>query len=95
MYTLNFDLAALAVYFYCLIYSISARGRQYIPPKGLKGKLLNQHFVFMLILIVSILSAAASVASVYYTVHADSGSYILLYLFNELFLYSTRPSPCA
>ncbi len=88
MYTLNFDFAALTVYFFCLVYSLVVRRRQYIPPKGLKSKLLNQHFVFMLILQVSILSAAASVASVYFTEHAGDNAYWLVFLMNELFFMS-------
>ena len=85
MYTLNLDPAALILSALCLIYVMTTRGRQYIPPKGLKAQLLSQHFVFMLLLLVSILSSAASAGSVYLTEHPDSGSLFVQYFLLELY----------
>ena len=61
MYTLNLDPAALVLSALCLIYIMTTRQKQYAPPKGLKAQMLSQHFVFMLLLLVSILSSAACV----------------------------------
>ncbi len=85
MYTLNLDPAALILSALCLIYVMTTRGRQYIPPKGLKAQLLSQHFVFMLLLLVSILSSAASAGSVYLTEHPGSGSLFVQYFLLELY----------
>ena len=79
MYTLNLDPAALVLSALCLIYIMTTRGRQYTPPKGLKAQLLSQHFVFMMLLLVSILSSASSVASVYLTEHPDIQYYYIQY----------------
>ena len=85
MYTINYDPAALLIYFFCLIYSLGARRKQYIPPKGFRSRMLNQHFVFMLILQVSIVAAAASAAVTYLTDRPASATYGLMFWLNEVF----------
>ncbi len=85
MYTLNLDPAALVLSALCLIYIMTTRGRQYTPPKGLKAQLLSQHFVFMMLLLVSILSSASSVASVYLTEHPDIQYYYIQYFLLEFY----------
>ena len=61
MYTLNLDPAALILSALCLIYVLTTRRKQYARPRGLKAQLLSQHYIFILLLMVSILSAAASI----------------------------------
>ncbi len=85
MYTLNLDPAALILSALCLIYILTTQQRQYSPPKGLKAQLLSQHFVFMLLLLVSILSSAASVGSVYLMERPDAQYYSLQYVLLELY----------
>ncbi len=88
MYTMNFDLAALILSLFCLAYSLGARNRQYIFPKGLKNKLLDQHFVFMMLLFVSIISAAASVSQTDLANHPEQANYGVLLFHNEVFFIS-------
>ena len=85
MYTLNLDSAALVLSALCLIYIMTTRGRQYAPPKGLKAQLLSQHFVFMLLLLVSILSSAASVGSTILMENPDAHYHFLQYFLVELY----------
>ncbi len=85
MYTLNLDPAALILSALCLVYLMTTRGRQYAPPKGLKAQLLSQHFVFMLLLLVSILSSAASVGSTILMENPDAHYYFLQYFLLELY----------
>ena len=85
MYTLNLDPAALVLSALCFIYIMTTRQKQYPPPKGLKAQLLSQHFVFMLLLLVSIVSAAASVGSVYLMGRPDRQFYFLQYFLLELY----------
>ncbi|MBE7004600.1 MAG: EAL domain-containing protein [Ruminococcaceae bacterium] len=65
MYSTNYEIAALVLSVLCLVYSLTANRRQYIPPKGLKNKLLDQHFVFILMVLANIFSAIVSVGGVY------------------------------
>ncbi len=85
MYTLNLDPAALVLSALCFIYIMTTRQKQYAPPKGLKAQLLSQHFVFMLLLLVSIVSSAASVGSVYLMGRPDRQFYFLQYFLLELY----------
>jgi len=85
VYTLNLDPAALILSALCLVYLMTTRGRQYAPPKGLKAQLLSQHFVFMLLLLVSILSSAASVGSTTLMENPDAHYYFLQYFLLELY----------
>jgi EAL domain-containing protein (putative c-di-GMP-specific phosphodiesterase class I)/GGDEF domain-containing protein len=63
MYTINFEPAAFIVALLCLVYCLCTNGRQYRPRRGFKSKMLNQHFVFILLLVIIILSAGCSAAS--------------------------------
>ena len=91
MYTLNLDPAALVLSTLCLIYVLTTRRKQYARPKGLKAQLLSQHYIFMLLLLVSILSTAASIGSVYFMDGPGEKRLFLLYAFLEFYflLHST------
>ena len=65
MYKISFEISAFFISLLCLIYCIAAKNRQYIPPKGFKSKLNNQHFLFLLMLLTNMTSSAASVTGVY------------------------------
>ena len=73
MYKVSFEISAFILCFLCLIYSLTAKRKQYKAPKGFKNKLLNQHFVFLLLLISNMLSSASSVIGVYLTDLLNSG----------------------
>ena len=65
MYTQNFEMSALILSLLCLIYSLTAKRRQYALTGQLKDWLLNQRFMFLVLLCSNILSASASVGGVY------------------------------
>ena len=65
MIGLNFEPAALIQCLLCLVYCLTAKRKQYRLLQGLKRNLRNQHFIFLLLLISTILSSAASVGGAY------------------------------
>ena len=89
MYTLNLDPAALVLSTLCLIYVLTTRRKQYARPKGLKAQLLSQHYIFMLLLLVSILSTAASAGSVYLMQKPGKSPFLLYFLLESYFLLHT------
>ena len=62
---MNLEISALILSLLCLIYSLTAKRRQYLLPKGLKNKLLSQHFMFLALLVCNIFSSASSVGGSY------------------------------
>ena len=65
MIDINFDLPALLLSLFCLLYCLIAKHRQYIPPKTLIAKLKSQHFIFLIMLISNVFCAGTSVATYY------------------------------
>lgn len=65
MYKISFEISALFISLLCFVYCITAKNRQYIPPKGIKSKLGNQHFLFLMMLLTNMISSATSVIGVY------------------------------
>ena len=61
----NFEIPAFILSLLCLIYSLTAKRRQYHLQRGLKTNLLNQHFMFLVLLVCNILSAVSSVGGVH------------------------------
>ena len=60
MSTVPFEIAAFLLSLLSYVYCLTAKRRQYIAPKGLKNKLANQHYVFLLMLMANMLSAVSS-----------------------------------
>ncbi len=86
MYSMNLDPAALVLSALCLVYILTtSRREQYVPPKGLKAQLLSQHYIFMVLLIINILSTAASVGSVHLMENPHEGTDVLLYFLLEVY----------
>lgn len=95
MYKISFEIAAFFICLYCLVTSLVTKPRQYVPPKGGKAKLLNQHFVFLMLLVSTMLSAASSVGGVYLTNHASAETYFWQFLLHEFyFFFHTTLSVC-
>ena len=67
MYTVNFESAAFILTLVCLIYSLTVKRRQYRVSGSFFSKLQNQHFVFLLLLLSNLFSAASSVGGVWLT----------------------------
>ncbi len=65
VYKISFEISALILSLVCLVYSLTVKRRQYKVRGSLATKLQNQHFVFLLLLISNLLSAASSVGGVY------------------------------
>ena len=64
VYKISFEISALILSLVCLVYSLTVKRRQYKVRGSLATKLQNQHFVFLLLLISNLLSAASSVGGV-------------------------------
>ena len=82
MYTVNLEFPALIVSLLCLLYTLLVRKRQYVPPKGFKNKLLNQHFIFITVLLCHIIATASSVLAVLLENYPDSVSHYVIYILN-------------
>lgn len=95
MVEVNFEPAAFVQSLLCLIYCLTAKRKQYRFPKGLKSKLQSQHFVFLLLLISTIISSAASVGGAHLQLIASEKVLPLQILFHYIyFLFHTALSVC-
>lgn len=65
MIEINFDLPALLLSLFCLLYCLIAKHRQYMPPKTIRAKFKSQHFIFLIMLISNVFCAGTSVATYY------------------------------
>ncbi|MBO4915698.1 MAG: EAL domain-containing protein, partial [Oscillospiraceae bacterium] len=87
MYSTNFEVAAFMLSSLCLIYCLTVKKRQYVPPKGFKNKLLDQHFVFIIMLLSNIISSAASVGGVYLMEEASESTAPWQYLLHACYFF--------
>lgn len=65
MYTSSFEISAFLLSLFCLVYCLTAKRRQYIPPKGIARRATDQHFQFLMMLATNMVSSVASVVGVY------------------------------
>ncbi len=87
MYIINLEIPAVVISLLCYVYCLTVNRRQYILPKSLKSKLLNQHFVFLAMLISNIMSSISSVIGVYLTDANFVGVAFWQYLFHALYFF--------
>ena len=85
MYTTSFEISAFLLSLFCFIYCLIAKQRQYIPPKGFRAKLHNQHFLFLMMLLTNMLSSISSVIGVYLTEIQVEGITFWQYFFHVLY----------
>ena len=85
MYTTSFEISALILSVFCFAYSLIAKRRQYIPPKGIKNIFTNQHFLFLVMLAANALSSVSSVVGVYLTTIASPSVSYWMYFFHALY----------
>ena len=85
MYILNFEIPAFLLSLLCFVYSLTAKRRQYIPPKTIRNKLMSQHFVFLLMLLTNMLSSVSSVVGVYLTTATIPNVGVWQYLFHAFY----------
>jgi len=93
--TISFEIAAFILTLAGLIYSLTVKRRQYMVRGGLITKLQNQHFVFLLLLVTNLLSAASSVIGAWLVPYASArvvGWQYLLHAF--YFMFHTTLSIC-
>ena len=84
-YTMSFEIASFFICLYCLLISLLTKPRQYIPPSGRRERMLNQHFVYLLLLVSTMLSSLCSVSGVQLTLYASRHLFFWQYLFHELY----------
>ena len=95
VYKISFEISALILSLVCLVYSLTVKRRQYKVRGSLATKLQNQHFVFLLLLISNLLSAASSVGGVYLQAIASVKVVHWQYLLHAFyFVFHTTLSIC-
>ena len=95
VYKISFEISALILSLVCLVYSLTVKRRQYKVRGSLATKLQNQHFVFLLLLISNLLSAASSVGGVYLQAIASAKVLHWQYLLHAFyFVFHTTLSIC-
>ena len=81
----SFEIAAFVLSSLCIVYCLVAKHRQYIPPKGLRAKLVNQHFLFLVMLFSCMISCLASVSGAYLELSASQEILPLMYLLHMVY----------
>ena len=87
MIELNFELPAFLLSVFCLVYCLTAKRRQYTPPKTLKGVLKSQNFIFLIMIIANIFCAASSVVGDYLAGSGIEGIHFLQYLIYTVYFF--------
>ncbi len=88
MISINFAPAALVLTVFCLLYSMTAKRKQYsLSSESVTNKLLNQHIVFLMLLISVILSAVSSVVGTFLQQIASEKTVFLQYLFHAIYYF--------
>ena len=87
MYTASFEVGAFFLLLAIVIFSSATRGRQYRAPKGLRAKVLNQHFVFLILVGSALIATTASVGTVYIELSAQKYSETPRYFLNWLYFF--------
>ena len=85
MYEINFEMPAFLLSLLCYVYSLTAKHRQYIMPKGFKNKLTSQHFMFLVMLVTNMLSSLASIVGVYLMDATFEGAAFWQYFFHACY----------
>ncbi len=87
MIELNFELPAFLLSVFCLVYCLTAKRRQYAPPKTLKGVLKSQNFIFLIMIIANIFCAASSIVGDYLAGSGIEGIHFLQYLIYTIYFF--------
>lgn len=86
MNNVNFEPAAFILTLICLFYSLTTKRRQYkFSFEGIWGKMLNQHFVFLILMVSVILSASSSIIGVYLQMIASEKVVFWQYFFHAIY----------
>lgn len=88
IYTSSFEIAAFVLSLFGLLYSLTVKRRQYLPPpKGFMPKLQNQHFLYIFLLLSNMIAAAASIGGTYLETVASGATAFWQYLFDEIYFF--------
>ena len=87
MYEINFESPAFLLSLLCFVYCLTAKHKQYIPPKGFKNKMTSQHFAFLIMLVANMLSSISSVVGVYLTSATFENVAFWQYLFHAFYFF--------
>ena len=87
MYEINFEMPAFLLSALCFVYSLTAKHKQYVLPKGFKAKITSQHFAFLMMLLTNMLSSISSVVGVYLTSASFEGVAFWQYLFHAFYFF--------
>lgn len=87
MIELNFEIPAFILSVFCLVYCLTAKRRQYVPPKSLRGILKSQNFVFLMMIISNIFCAASSAAGNYLAKSSLTNIHFLQYLIYTVYFF--------
>lgn len=85
MYDVNFEIPACLLSLLCFLYSVTAKHRQYVPPKGFLNKLSSQHFMFLVMIVSNMLSAISSIVGVFLTTAEFPNVAFWQYLFHAFY----------
>ena len=88
------ELSALFISIFCILDCMRNRRRLYLPmPKGVKEKISNQHFIYLMLQLTLMISSLTSVFEVAMENYFSYKDVSLLYLLNELyFIFHTMLS---
>ena len=81
----SFEIAAFFLSALCFAYCLVGKHRQYIPPKGFRAKLGNQHFLFLVMLLTCMICCLVSVSGTYLELFASKEILPLMYLFHVIY----------
>ena len=93
MYAISFEISAFFLSLLCFVYCLTAKRKQYVPPKGISRRAFDQHFQFLMMLVTNMVSSISSVIGVYLTTIQADGITFWQYLFHALyFIFHTTLS---
>ena len=85
MYAISFEISAFLLSLLCFVYCLTAKRKQYVPPKGFSNRLFHQHFQFLMMLLTNMVSSIASVTGVYLTQVSGDGIAFWQYFFHAMY----------
>ncbi len=85
MFGSSFEISAFFLSLFSFVYCLTAKRKQYIPPRGFLNRLGSQHFQFLMMLAMNVLSSVASVVGVILLTLEGPGIDVWQYLFHAFY----------
>ncbi|MBQ3792247.1 MAG: hypothetical protein II797_03990, partial [Clostridia bacterium] len=88
-----FEIAAFVLSVFCIVFSLVARRKQYSVPKGFKGKIQSQHFLFLVLIFTNALTALSSLTETFLRncTPPSTRPFVILALTVYFILHATLP----